>query len=264
MKEVEVKNDLHVEVLISKDKPVILFDDETLKKEVQKQLEKYEKLVITEDNKQELKGAITLLNNTSALLNRRRIDIGKELLKLYKVGEVQAKIIEIDNLIEDVKAKLKAQVDKDEDYDKALKENMARDYFNELIKEHELGFLEFKDVKLGITLTISNKKVRDTIKEFIDNIVAELKAVEHHPHKIRILAKYYKTLNMNKAQQEVGEEIQAENKLKEELVIPEPKKEVPVKKVIEEEKEYKMKLWATISQVRSLQEFLKKEGIKYE
>ena len=29
MKEVEVKKDLHVEVIISKDKPVILFDDET-------------------------------------------------------------------------------------------------------------------------------------------------------------------------------------------------------------------------------------------
>ena len=215
---------------------------------------------------------ITELNNTSKLLNRRRIDIKNELLELYNVADFETKIKEIDKLIVDAANDLDKQVKDQETAEKKAKENEVRFYFDELkLANPSIDFIKFEDVGLNITLSITEPKLKQEVKVYVDKVLLDLEEINTDPNASRLLSKYKLSKNLQQSRIALNRELQIENaptnvtdpdfKKSDVVDAPQTPHAVPV---VEELITLDLKVTTTKSKLLLLKQFLEKEGIQYE
>ena len=207
-----IATEMNVQI-VQKEGSIQFQNYEQLKTNVNNALKKYAGLKLTEDNKQEIKKKRAELNSTAKLLSSERISAKEKFLKPFEMIETQIK--ELTTLIYDVSTKLDAQVKAQETAEKQEKENALKTYFKTYLDViPTLSFLKFEDIGLNITLSASNAKLEKQIDEYFANVVSDLEEIELSEHKIRLLAKYELTKNLEQSKQSLDSELEKENRPK--------------------------------------------------
>jgi hypothetical protein len=228
---------------------------EELKTELQKELEKYKGLVVTEEEIDKAKATRATLNKVSKMINERRIALKQEFLAPYEVIEKQAQ--DLTRMIEEVVFSIDGQI--------KLFENRAR--------EEKMGAIEkiwdrfqYDKVPLSklmkpeyLNKTFPINKVETLLKDAIDKIDRDLKAIgnlfQDAKESLELKKKYLTNLDFSAVLQTYDEEKAAERVLSEEEDIHQ--------KIGQYEYILKLEVIGTKKQLQALNTFLKENKFKY-
>lgn len=246
-----------LELQVSNKRGSIEFSNYTeLKRMVELNLTRYSGMVLTEDNKKDIKTTKAELNKVAKALNDERIIVKKEFVKPLEVFESQVK--EITDLIKEVVNNLDTQVKASEDSEKKQKEDILRGYFNKEKYSRNLDFIDFEDVQLNITLSTTESALKKQIDTFILKTENDLEEIKTDQNKDRLLIKYRLYKDIQKSRIELNREIQESQK------ISEPIKPIEITNVeIKEVFDFNFTVTATIEDIKKLRQFMDTNNIQY-
>lgn len=234
--------------------------------------------------------------------------IRAELSKDFKVFEEQRKLVKdiILKPYNEFEEKYKEMIaTKFKDADKLLKEKIdivADDILNKKIEgiknyfeiSNDFDFVKFEDLELKIIKSVSDKKLKDEIDLYLENIQTALITIETLENSDRVLAKFQMCKDLNTAISQTNIEIQREKQIEEQRLArieaekqKEQQRQEQLKKQSEvvvdaevdqpnlfeevqekpkEEKVYKSTfvVTGTIEQLKALKQFMIENNIKYE
>jgi len=240
-----------------------------------------DKLECTETNKQEIKDRRTEINNTLKLLEDKRIEIKNKINEPYdtfnKKYENTTKI-----KLQEASKLLTEKINKIENEQKAKKEKTIRTYFEEYKQFKKIDFVDLEHAGLNITLSVTDKKLQEQAKAFLDKIEDDLNLIDSQEFKDEILIEYKKDLNVSqsitkvlnrhreleemhkkKEEQETQRKIEQERVQKVEQVLSAPTK-VEVKIDDASILQIAFSVRGTRDKLKRLVQYLKEEGYDYE
>ena len=212
-------------------------------------------------------------------------DYRKDIIKQWKepVDNFEKSAKEVESLLTETYDIINNQVSAYDNQKKQEKENNLRDYFKELQESTRIDFVTFENANLNITLTATEKALKEQLRVFFDKIKTDLEIIDTMDNKIEILAEYKTNLDLKKSilvvserkereaeeikrQQELAKQKEEESKtttaenLSNEDEIIAPKE---IKQEQEEEKKYTMtfKVSGTMEQLKELKEYLKERKL---
>ena len=151
---------------------------------VDEQLKDLDKLECTDKNKQEVKDKRkeikSKLNEPYDIFNKKYEETTK--IKLQEASKI-----------------LTEKINKIEDEQKLKKKIEIERYFKEYATSKDIDFVKFEQLNLNITLTISESKLKEQVKVFVDKVVDDLILIASQEHNDEILLDYKKTLNVSSA-----------------------------------------------------------------
>ena len=163
---------------------------------VDEQLKDLDKLECTDKNKQEVKDKRTVINNTLNMLETKRKEIKSKLNEPYDI--FNKKYEETTKIkLQEASKLLAEKINKIEDEQKAKKREEVERYFNEYATSKDIDFVKFEQLNLNITLSVSEKNLKEQVKTFVDKVVDDLNLISSPEHKEEILLEYKKTLNVS-------------------------------------------------------------------
>ena len=133
------------------------------------------------------------------------------------IQAVQDKYKDCVGLYTKANSQLKAKIDVIEDGLKLAKENSVKEYFEELVTAKNIDFISFEQLGLKITLSVSEKKLKEQVNNIVERVATDLKAIDIQEDKEEILVEYKKHLNVSEAVSTVAarhKAIQAEKERK--------------------------------------------------
>lgn len=262
--------------------PVIIYEKiKSVGEEVQKRISdlNLENQLVTEDTIKAVKGIRTDLNKEFAAFEEQRKFIKNAVTKPYQEFEEKYKefiATHYNNADNTLKNKIS-------DFENKLKEDKAerlKSYFTELCQSLQIDFLTFEQVKLNVTLSASEKSLKETITAFVEGVNKDLDLLKSIPEsdefKAEVLHDYKKSLDMANALRITQERKKAkEEELKriEEQKIDvvknattaEPQKEVLQAPKVEETPklvETQFRVRGTIEQLKALKQFIIENNIE--
>ena len=156
---------MQLEVKFQEIKPVES-NFETLKVELKQQLEKYQNLVVVEEDLPKYKQDRANLNKLKKALNDEKIRVKNEFSAPIKAFESQVK--ELIGMIDEPVSCLDDQLKKYEEKRKAEKKEKIEAKFNELNDIDQIKFyMVFDESWLNVSVTM--KKITDSITKYIEN-----------------------------------------------------------------------------------------------
>ena len=207
------------ELIVVKQLPIIQEQLKQLSEEIDRKVENAKSLVCTEETVKEVKQVRADLNKEFKELEVQRKTVKEQILAPYMKFEDIYKIY-ISDKYKGADIELKNKVDSVENELKKQKEQEIKKYFEEYKTVNDIDFVTFEQVNINITLTASKKALKEQVKQFIDEIVDDLKLIETQECKEEIVVEYKQSLNVSKAIQEVANRhklLEEEKKRKEEL-----------------------------------------------
>ncbi len=236
----------------------------------------YKSLVITNEMLDDIKKEKAEINKAKSSVAEYRKNIVKEFKKPIEQFESLAK--ETEKILSEAYDTCNESVKRYEDEQKALKSKEVEEYFDEYAKSLIIDFVKYEQANINVTLTASLKSLKEQAKTFLDKINDDLMliAAENEELVAEMMVEYKKTLNVSNSilsvkqrhkaleEERKRQEALKEFKAQEEKVI-EKVEEVIAPKEIVEEKTYKatFTVIGTVNQIKSLKDFMDKEGIKY-
>lgn len=183
-----------------KQKPIISHDLKKIGEEVTKTIEdlNLNNIVASEDNRLHLKNLRSTLNGQYSKFEAERKGIKNGVLTPYKAFEDEYKV-EISEKYKNADKVLKTAIDSVEDGIKANKKASIEAYFNELCKTNNIDFLKLDDVGLNITLSVTDKKLKEQTTKFVDRISGDVQIIESMEKVPEMLAEYKQCLDAGKA-----------------------------------------------------------------
>lgn len=266
------------ELIVIKQLPVIEEKLKGLSLEIDKDVEKALALEVNEDTVKEVKKTRTKLGKDFKELEDQRKLVKEKVLAPYMAFEEVYKTY-VSDKYKNADTTLKTKIDEVEKKLKDDKEKEVIEYFDELIKKENIDFVKYEQLEIKVGLSNSLKSLKDSVKDFIDKVVDDLKLIETQEYKTEILVEYQQNLNVSNAITTVTERMKAieEAKKQEEEKLLQKEEEAkviekveeftaPVEVVKEEIKTYTMsfKVTGTLDQLRKVKELLENEGMKYE
>ena len=248
---------------------------------IDNQLKDLDKLECTEDNKQEVKNRRTEISNTLNLLEDKRKEIKNKINEPYENFNKKYEETTKTKLQNAYKV-LTDKINKIEDEQKQVKKNKIESYFKEYCEFLKIDFVKFEQLNLNITLSISDKKLQEQTKEFLDKVNDDLALIDSQEHKEEILIEYKKNLNVSLAITTVVNRYKELEELKKKEEEKQAQKDIeienvqkigkilnaPTKEVIEADREeiYEMtfKVRASKLKLKELKNYLENEGYDYE
>lgn len=247
---------------------------------IDNQLKDLDKLECTEENKQDVKSRRTEISNTLNLLEDKRKEIKTKINEPY--DQFNKKYEETTKIkLQNAYKTLTDKINKIEDEQKLVKKNKVEIYFKEYCEFLKIDFIKFEQLNLNITLSVSDKKLQEQAKAFLDKVNDDLTLINSQEHADEILIEYKKNLNVSGAittvvnrykeleeirkqqeAQQVQKEVEKENIKKVEEVLNAPIKEEI--KSSEEIYEMTFKVRATKSRLKELKNYLEERGYDYE
>ena len=245
---------------------------------IDEKLDGVNEMVCSEENKKEVKEKRTEINNTLKVLEDKRKEIKKKLEEPYKVFEEKYKL-ECKDKLENASNILGEKITTIEDVQKQQKQQMLEDFFKQYQEYYHLeNIIKFEDVGLNITLSASEKSLKDEIIEFCKNKAADINLIIQEEDSEEIMVEYMKngldyvkakatildrhnTIEKLKEQKEQQEEV-----LKQEQSVVENVETLvsaPQKVVEEEVFEVTFKVKATKKKLILLRQFMETEEIEY-
>ena len=236
-------------------------------------------LECTEENKQEVKKRRTEINNTLKVLEDKRKEIKTKLLEPYNAFEEKYEN-ECKTKLQNASELLKGKIDTIESQQLAEKESELREFANQHFEDKKIvGFANFEDIGLNITLSASMKSLKDQIVVFCDNLRKDLDLIELEDNKEEILIEYKKCFDFGKSKLIVVErhkqlellkqqqEEKLEQEKQEEEIIGKVEEIIEVPKEIIEDDEVitvQFTITDTKEKILKLRDYLKENEINYE
>lgn len=240
-----------------------------------------DKQVATEDTVKTLKEIRASLNKEFKEYEDQRKAIKTAVIDPYSKFEEEYKKL-ISNKYTQADMTLKEKIYSVEDRIKKDKEEKIQSYFDEYCRVKEIDFLKFSQVGVNVTLSASEKSLKEDVNRFVDDVKKDVDAINIVPgdseFRTEILIEYKKTLDILSAIETVNERIkqkEAIKKAKEEILIPKdaelthtplPEKEVLSAPAVEsEQKVFTVNFSATgtIEQLRRMKQFMVENKITF-
>lgn len=261
--------------------PKIFYQLETIGKAIDEQLADVGQMICTEETKKEVKKRRASINSLNTIMEDKRKAIKKEILKDYELfnekyeEEIKSKLTYASGVLSD-------KINEIESEQKHKKETILTDFANEYIKFHHLeAIIETKDVLPTITLSTSEKSLKEAIRSQIESIADTIQLINNEEYSNEVMIEYKKSLDyikakntvlerhkqleeMQKAKENVEKANEIDNELSElvENVIEEI---VAPREVVEEQivsSTFTVK--TTVDNLKKIKEFLEELGVEYE
>lgn len=186
-------------------------------KELKVRLEKVNNLVVTPDNKIEVKKIRAELNKEKTQFKNDWKKFSDAILEPYnKVKETYKDLIE--KPYAEADEMLKVKITDIEQVELDIKQEELETYFNELSTKLNTSMAEFKEVVPKVTLSTSVKAYKEEIKAYLEAIATDLETIDSMENSDEVLIEYKNTRNLAIAMKNVkdrNEELELQRKLKE-------------------------------------------------
>lgn len=228
-----------LEVQISRNNGTIDFNFEDLKEALTAELELYKNLVFTEDTKADAKKTVAELRKLKKQISDKRIEVKKLYMQPYT--DFEAKVKELDKLINEPIAYISEQIDAFEQKRIEEKRELINEIYLELVSEREdiAGYAELNRVydSKWENASTSKKTIQEAITSYLDSVDNDIAAIEsmESEYEAKALMRYKETgvlsdalltiRQWEKQKEEIlkaEEEKQAEAEVDEILDAPEP------------------------------------------
>lgn len=230
-------------------------------------------MVATPDNVKEIKGLRTDVRKSLKELEDSRKLTERTIMKPYKEFERQYnELIKLPLTVAD--KQLKSKVDTVEDAMRAERVEEYKELVEGIKEANEMEFVNYEDLGLNIQLSTPDNQLRNEVDAFFTKVKNDLRVIDTHAYKSRVLAMYMKDLDLTNAIINVENALEVERALeaKAKEVQPEPEPEPEVKpepiKVEPEAKERIITAQFTVKgtkqQLNELADYMKERGITYE
>lgn len=282
--------------------PVIIENLKSVKSEIEKKVNSACEMVCTDENYKEIKKLRSELNKEFSEFESRRKAVKSEIMTPYEAFET----VYTDCVTKPYKkadSALKGKINATEQELKRVKYEKSKSYFEEYKKSLGIDFVTYEQVNLNITMSVSLKKLKETIKNFLDKVMDDLKLIATQEHTDEILYEYKRSLNVSasittvserfktieaekaRAEAEKAEREKAEQVMKDTIAeyepfvanVPEevapPEDETPTVQESEERSEEKIlslsfKVYGTKSQLKdfalTVKQLISERGLRYE
>lgn len=165
---------------------------------IDEKLQGIEELTCTDENKKEVKDRRTEINNVLNAFETKRKEIKNKINEPYEL--FNKKYEETTKIkLQEASKILTEKIDKIETEQKLKKKNEVERYFNEYVVSKDIDFIKFEQLNLNITLTVSEKNLKEQVKTFIDKVVDDLNLIVTQEHNQEIMLEYKKSLNVSSA-----------------------------------------------------------------
>ena len=177
--------------------PIISEQLDKVKDEIKRRTAFADTVTVSEENRQEIKKIRAAMNAEKSRLD----EVYKKALEavIAPIQVVQDKYKDCVGLYTKANSQLKAKIDVIEDGLKLEKENSVKEYFEELVTAKKIDFISFERLGLKITLSVSEKKLKEQVNNIVERVATDLKAIEIQETKEEILVEYKKSLNVSEA-----------------------------------------------------------------
>ena len=177
--------------------PIISEQLDKVKDEIKRRTAFADTVTVSEENRQEIKKIRAAMNAEKSRLD----EVYKKALEavIAPIQVVQDKYKDCVGLYTKANSQLKAKIDVIEDGLKLEKENSVKEYFEELVTAKKIDFISFEQLGLKITLSVSEKKLKEQVNNIVERVATDLKAIEIQENKEEILVEYKKSLNVSEA-----------------------------------------------------------------
>jgi len=238
-------------------------------------------LVIDEEHKQEIKKSRSEINNISKVLEDRRKEIKKTILEPYELFETKYNE-EVKSKLSNASETLGNAIDIIESKQKQEKEETLRQFFENYKEDAHLeDIINFEDVGLNITLSASEKSLKEQIVDFVKKVSDDFQAISSCEDREEILLEYKRngfnysqavnTINTKKEaikslQEKLEQTKEIQNEEQEVVKVVDTLVSKPVEVVNSEPEQITctFTVVATLDKIKKLKDFLKEEGIDYQ
>lgn len=268
------------ELIVVKQLPVIEEQLRSLSDEIDKKVSRALSLVVSDETVKEVKKVRAELNADFKDLEQKRKSVKEQVMNPYlQFEEIYKKYVTEKFKYADEELKKKISMVETEQLNAKSKE--IKDYFEEYKVSKNIDFITFENANINITLSASNKSLKEQAKEFIDKVSDDLTLIDSQEHKEEILIEYKKSLNVSLAITTVVNRYKELEELKKKQEVVEQQKqmeETTVAKVEEilsapvqiettnqdEILEIAFKVRGSREKLKELVHFLKERGYEYE
>jgi hypothetical protein len=198
-------------------------------------------------------------------LEADRKNIKKAILEPYEKLEAVYNQC-VNDIYTDAKNKLDAKVNEVEDGIKSAKAEKVKAFFVEYAIACEVAFISFENSGIKITMTASEKKLKEQAKEYIDKVVADIALIRTQPEEYQpeMMVEYKQSLNVNQA---ISTVIERAERVKAEAAKTEVEESKPeVKEEFSPDQEelltVSFTVRGTLKQISSLQKFCSYNNIE--
>lgn len=178
--------------------PVIIENLKSVKSVIEKKANSACEMVCTDENYKEIKKLRSELNKEFSEFESRRKAVKSEIITPYEAFETVYKDC-VTNPYKKADSALKGKINATEQELKRVKYEKSMSYFEEYKKSLGIDFVTYEQVNLNITMSVSLKKLKETIKTFLDKVMDDLKLIAIQEHKDEILYEYKQSLNVSGA-----------------------------------------------------------------
>ena len=169
-----------LEVQISRNNGTIDFNFEDLKEALTAELELYKNLVFTEDTKADAKKTVAELRKLKKQISDKRIEVKKLYVQPYT--DFEAKVKELDKLINEPITFISEQIDAFEQKRIEEKRELINKIYLELVSEREdiAGYAELNRVydSKWENASTSKKTIQEAITSYLDSVDNDIAAIE--------------------------------------------------------------------------------------
>ena len=177
--------------------PVIIENLKSVKSVIEKKVNSACEMVCTDENYKEIKKLRSELNKEFSEFESRRKAVKSEITP-YEAFETVYKDC-VTNPYKKADSALKGKINATEQELKRVKYEKSMSYFEEYKKSLGIDFVTYEQVNLNITMSVSLKNLKETIKTFLDKVMDDLKLIAIQEHKDEILYEYKQSLNVSGA-----------------------------------------------------------------
>lgn len=186
-----------LEVQISRNNGTIDFNFEDLKDALTAELELYKNLVFTEDTKADAKKTVAELRKLKKQISDKRIEVKKLYMQPYT--DFEAKVKELDKLINEPITFISEQIDAFEQKRIKEKRELINEIYLELVSEREdiAGYAELNRVydSKWENASTSKKTIQEAITSYLDSVDNDIAAIEsmESEYEAKALMRYKET-----------------------------------------------------------------------
>ncbi len=268
------------ELIVVKQLPVIEEQLRSLSDEIDKKVSRALSLVVSDETVKEVKKVRAELNADFKDLEQKRKSVKEQVMNPYlQFEEIYKKYVTEKFKYADEELKKKISMVETEQLNAKSKE--IKDYFEEYKVSKNIDFITFENANINITLSASNKSLKEQAKEFIDKVSDDLALIDSQEHKEEILIEYKKSLNVSLAITTVVNRYKELEELKKKQEVVEQQKQVEETTVAKVEEilsapvqiettnqdeilEIAFKVRGSREKLKELVHFLKERGYEYE
>lgn len=244
-----------LEVQIERSNGVIDFNFEDIKEALAAELELYKNLVFTEETKTDAKKTVAELRKLKKQINDKRIEVKKLYMQPYT--DFEAKVKELDKLINEPITFISEQIDAFEQKRIEEKRELINEIYLELVSEREdiAGYAELSrayDSKWENAST-SKKAIQEAITSYLDSVANDIAAIKsmESEYETKALMRYKETGILSDALLTIRQW----EKQKEEILKAEEEKQKQETLKVEEEKQAEAEADEILDAAEPIEEF---------